>query len=70
MPADTERKDETDVAESPDGVGIIRAREILGELVNRAGFGNERIPITRNGKQTAFLVGPKDIERLRQLDAA
>jgi antitoxin (DNA-binding transcriptional repressor) of toxin-antitoxin stability system len=70
MSADTERKADWDEADTPEGVGIIRARETLGELVNRAGFGNERIQILRNGKPVAFLVGPRDIERLRALDAA
>lgn len=60
----------TDEAEEPSGVGIVRARDILGELVNRAAFGNERIVITRNDKQVAGLVGMRDLERLRQLDAA
>lgn len=61
------KADESDTA---DGIGIIRARETLGDLVNRAGFGNERIPITRHGKQVAAIVGMKDLERLRKLDAA
>lgn len=69
MPDESDRKDE-DANDTPEGVGIIRARAVLGELVNRAGFGNERIPITRNGKQVAALVGMRDLERLRALDAA
>jgi hypothetical protein len=69
MPDEIERKPDSDEVETPEGVGIIRARRSLGELVNRAGFGNERIQILRNGKPVAFLVGPKDIERLRALDA-
>jgi hypothetical protein len=70
MPDERGRKPDEDETESPEGVGIIRARQVLGELVNRAGFGNERIPILRNGKQAAFLVGPRDVEKLRALDAA
>lgn len=69
MPADIERKQSEDETDSPEGVGIIRAREILGDLVNRAGFGGERIPILRNGRQLAAIVGVKDLERLRALDA-
>lgn len=68
MTQEPERKE--DEAEGPEGVGIVRAREILGELVNRSGFGGERIPILRNGKAVAGLVSMKDLERLRVLDAA
>jgi prevent-host-death family protein len=42
----------------------------LSELVNRAGYANERIVLTRHGKQTAALIGMSDLERLRALDAA
>lgn len=70
MPAETERKPDTDEGDTREGVGIIRAREILGDLVNRAGFGDERIQILRNGKPLAAIVGLRDLERLRALDAA
>lgn len=70
MATETERKPDEDEAESPDGVGIKRAREILGELVNRAGYGKERIALMRHGKQVAYLVGVADLERLKELDAA
>lgn len=60
----------TDEVETTEGVGIVRAREILGELVNRAGYGNERIVIMRNDKQSAAIVGMRDLERLRKLDGA
>jgi hypothetical protein len=69
MPGELERE-QGDEQETTEGVGIRRARDILGDLVSRAGYGNERIPIIRHGKQTAFLIGPKDAERLRQLDTA
>lgn len=69
MPDDAERKQESDDAVTPDGIGIIRAREILGDLVNRAGFGNERIVVLRNGKRVAALVGMRDLERLQALDS-
>lgn len=70
MPVETERKLGSDESDTPEGVGIIRAREILGDLVNRAGFGGERIPILRNGKPLAAIVSLGDLERLRGLDAA
>jgi prevent-host-death family protein len=49
-------------------VSDVQAR--LSELVNRAGFANERIVLTRHGKQTAALIGLKDLERLRSMDTA
>jgi prevent-host-death family protein len=45
-------------------------RRTLGDFLSRAGFGNERIVIVRHGKQIAALVGMKDVERLRALEAA
>lgn len=69
MPDDSERKP-ADEAEGADGVGIKRAREILGDLVHRAGFSGERIVLTMNGRQSAALVSMRDFERLRALDTA
>lgn len=70
MADDAERKQDADDAETADGIGIVRAREILGDIVLRAGFGNERVILTRKGKPTAAVIGMKDLERLRQSDAA
>jgi prevent-host-death family protein len=53
-----------------DGVSVERARTMLGELVLRAGYGNERILLTRRGKRAAALIGLRDLERLRALDVA
>lgn len=53
-----------------DAVSTDWARDNLGPLVLRAGYGNERIPISYHGELRAFLVGLKDVERLRSLDAA
>jgi prevent-host-death family protein len=60
---DTERKDEPQV-------GAEDARRDLTELMGRAGYGNERIVLTRNGKPAAAIIGLADLERLRALDAA
>lgn len=51
-------------------VGAEEARKDLTGLMMRAGFGNERIVLTRNGKRTAALIGMRDLERLAALDAA
>lgn len=69
MPNDTDRKPAED-ADTADGVGIKRAQAILGDLVHRAGFSEERIVLTLNGRPTAALVSIKDLERLRQLEGA
>jgi hypothetical protein len=56
--------------ENSDGeIGLEAARMQLGDLVLRAGFGGERIPISRFGKQTAALVGMKDLAFLRDVEA-
>lgn len=52
------------------GIGIEMARARLGDLVLRAGYGNERITLTRKGKPVAALVGLKDLNRLQECDAA
>lgn len=69
MPADNESKETDDEGETVDGIGLVRAQQILGQLVNRAGFGGERVPILRNRKPIAYLVGVPDMERLRSTDA-
>lgn len=48
-------------------VGAEEAKRSFGELLARAGFGGERIVITRHGKQIAALVPTRD---LATLDAA
>lgn len=37
------------------------AKRTLGELLSRAGFGKERIAITRHGKRIAALVSAEDL---------
>lgn len=51
-------------------VGAEDARKGLTELMGRAGFGDERIVLTRNGKPMAALIGMADLERLRAIDVA
>lgn len=68
MPDDVERKPDADESESAEGIGVAEAREVLGDLVLRAAYGNERVMITRKGRASAALIGMKDLERLRQLD--
>jgi len=37
-------------------IGVTQARDQLGELVNRAAYGDERIVLTRHGRPVAALV--------------
>ncbi len=46
----------------------VEARENLSELINKAAYGNERIVLTRRGKELVAVVPIKDLNRLRDLD--
>ena len=37
------------------------AREMLSELVNRAAFGDERVVLTRHGKEMAVIISMADL---------
>lgn len=50
--------------ERPAEVTADIAKRSFGELLARAGFGKERIAITRHGKKIAALVSAQDLERL------
>lgn len=62
-------KDEIAVADRS-MLSVEEARDVLGRLVLRAGFGNERIDISYHGEPRATLIGPRDLERLRSVDTA
>lgn len=42
-------------------------RRVFGDYVSRAGYGQERFVIVRNGKRIAALVGIRDFERLEDV---
>lgn len=65
---EVKQANETDEVETASGVGIVRARDILGDLVARASYGNERIVITKHGKDAAALIGMRDFGKLRASD--
>lgn len=50
------------------GVDLSIAKAQLGDLVVRAGLTHERIALVRYGKIAAYVIGPKDYLRLRELD--
>lgn len=45
------------------------ARRVFADLLVRAGHKDERIVITLYGKEHVALIGMKDLDRLRELDA-
>ena len=49
-------------------VSSTEVQNSFGEYLNRAGFRGERFSISRHGKVLGALIGPEDLERLRQLD--
>jgi prevent-host-death family protein len=51
-------------------VSATEARKHLPELLNRAGYGKERICIESHGKPVAVLISYEDLERLEALEDA
>lgn len=58
---ETQRKDE---APARTTFSTDEARVTLGELSLRAGYGGERIILTRRGKPVAAIVGLRDLAKL------
>ena len=50
-------------------IPVTQARSEFAELVNRVGYGGERIAVTRHGRRLAALVSAEDLDRLEELDA-
>jgi prevent-host-death family protein len=51
-------------------VRISEAREDLAELVNRAGYGGERVQLTRHGRPVAAIISAEDLALLESLEDA
>jgi prevent-host-death family protein len=68
MAPDPERNP-AESAKETEGVNLEFARANIGTLVIDAGVANKQIVITRHGKPLAALIGLRDLERLRALDA-
>jgi len=62
VPSGMESKEEAVVSSD-------EARKSFAEILARAGYKDERIVITLYGKAHAALIGIRDLERLRALDA-
>jgi prevent-host-death family protein len=58
----------TDAAVSEMAVDAVDFRRNLGDYLGRAGYGHDRVIVSKNGRETAALIGPRDLERLRSLD--
>lgn len=70
MPPKVARKEAEPEAEAvvpPGSFSATEARDVLGALLNRAGFGNERIRITDRGRVKAAIIGARDLELLEQM---
>lgn len=50
--------------ENDSRVSADNARARLGELLDRAGIGGERVIIQKHGKDRAVLIGMKDFEKV------
>lgn len=61
MPDENEPRKETEEANE---VTANEAKRSFGQLIARAGFGGERITITRHGKAIAALVSARDLATL------
>jgi prevent-host-death family protein len=51
-------------------LSVSEARERFAEIVNRVGFGDERIIIERHGKPIAALVSATDLADLERMEDA
>lgn len=60
---------ERNEVEAAEPVTVMDARVNLTDVVNRALYRGERIPITRNGKTVAYMISPDDFERLARAAA-
>lgn len=52
----------------PAEIPVTQARAAFAELVNRVGYGGERVVMTRHGKPLVALVSAADLRRLEELD--
>lgn len=50
-------------------VSMSELRQSLGDLVNRAAYGGERIVLVSRGEPKAAIIGVEDLQQLKQLSA-
>jgi len=51
-------------------LSVGEARDAFAEIINRAGYGHERLRIARRGKPVAALISIEDLELLEALEEA
>jgi len=51
-------------------ISTVEARENFSEIINKAAYGNERIILTRRGKELVAVVPLKDLEMIRATETA
>jgi prevent-host-death family protein len=49
-------------------IPVTQAREELADLINRVGYGHERIVLTRHSRPVACIVPPDDLAKLEKLE--
>jgi prevent-host-death family protein len=57
------------MAKERDTVSTVEAREHLSDIVSRAGYGKERVILSRRGKPIAAVVSMQDLEALEAMEA-
>ncbi|MEJ2748172.1 MAG: type II toxin-antitoxin system Phd/YefM family antitoxin [Anaerolineae bacterium] len=55
---------------SETAISLTELKQNLGEVVNRAAYGNERIILLSRGTPRAVIMSIDDLERLRQFEAS
>lgn len=53
-----------------DSVTVSAARSKFQELLNRVGFGRERIIVERHGRPIAAIISIEDLQRLEEIEDA
>ena len=52
-----------------DSIPLAKARDSVGDIVNRAAYGGERVVIERRGKPAAVVMSLADLEALEAFEA-
>jgi prevent-host-death family protein len=61
---DERKQEEIRAAAAPAVATLVRARDVLGEIVDRAAFDGQPTVITRRGRGAAVVISMRDFARL------
>lgn len=64
MAKPTRRRKPDDGSDDRKEFNTVEAKVRFGELLSRAGYGDERIIITKHGKKRGALIGMRDLAKL------